>query len=138
MRVIVIVKGDEKYEAGAEPTEQEFIEMGAFNEELANAGVMISGEGLHNTSKGARIRYGGKQPEVTRGPFGKGPELMAGYWILEVDSLDEAIDWMKRAPFKEGEIEIRQIAQAEDFGEAYTPAVREQEERIRERIGSRG
>jgi hypothetical protein len=106
--------------------------MGKFNEEMVKAGVMLAGEGLHPTSKGARIRYAGKQPTVTQGPFAVTGDLVAGFWLIQVKSRDEAIEWMKRAPFDGGsEIEIRQVFDAEDFGEALTPELREQEQRLR-------
>ena len=132
-RYMVIVKGDQKYEQGAMPTEQELREMGDFNEELVKAGVMLAGEGLHNSSKGVRIRYDGKQkPTVVDGPFAETKELVAGFWILETRSTEEVVEWMKRAPFREGEIEIRQVFEDDDFGAEFTPELREQEARIRE------
>src|SRR5688572_10879472 len=109
MRFMVIVKGDEKYEAGAMPTEQELAEMGKYNEELAGAGKMLAGEGLHPTSKGARIRYSGDRRTVMDGPFAEGKELIAGFWMIQADSLQEAVDWIKRAPFREGEVDLRQV-----------------------------
>ena len=131
MRVMVMVPGDENTEAGVMPDKQELAEMGKFNEELVKAGVMLDGDGLHPTSKGARVRYGGDKPTVTDGPFTEAKEIVAGYWIWEVKSQEEAIEWLKRAPFRDGEVELRQFAQAEDFGEAFTPELREQEERLR-------
>jgi hypothetical protein len=139
MKFMVIVHADENSEAGAMPDEQLLTEMGKFNEELAKAGVMLEGEGLHPTSKGARVRFSGKQREVVKGPFPFTKELIAGYWIWKVDSLAEAIDWAKRCPApmgpgKGGELEIRQIFEVEEFGKEFTPELREQEERIRSEI----
>ncbi len=137
MRFMVIVKGDEKYEAGAMPTEQELADMGKFNEELANAGKMLAGEGLHPTSKAARITYSGDHRTVIDGPFAGAKELIAGFWIIQADSLQEAVDLMKRAPFREGDVDIRQVFEADDFGDAFTPELREQEERIRRQAEGR-
>jgi hypothetical protein len=132
MRFMVIVKADRDSEAGQMPGTEMLTAMGKFNEEMAKAGIMQAGEGLHPTSKGARIKYAGKAPGVTRGPFTLSSDLIAGFWLIETKSLDEAIDWMKRAPFDGGaEIEIRQVFSADDFGEALTPELREQEERLR-------
>ena len=137
-RFMVIVKGDHKYEQGAMPSEQELREMGAFNEELVKAGVMLAGEGLHPTSKGVKIRYDGRSaPKVIDGPFAETKELVAGFWILETRSKDEVVEWMKRAPFQEGEIEIRQVFEEDDFGAEVTPELREQEARIREMAAER-
>ena len=131
MRFMVIVKADRDSEAGKMPSTEMLTAMGKFNEEMAKAGVMQAGEGLHPTSKGARVKYSGK-PAVTHGPFPVTGDLVCGFWLIETKSLDEAIDWMKRAPFGGGaEIEIRQVFSAEDFGEALTPELREQEERLR-------
>ena len=133
MRFMVIVKANAESEGGRLPSEQELREMGAFNEELVKAGVMLAGEGLQNSSKGVRIRYDAKKkPVVIDGPFAETKELIAGFWILETRSRDEVIEWMKRAPFREGEIEIRQVFEDDDFGDAFTPELREQEARIRE------
>ena len=133
MRFMVIVKANEESEAGRLPSEQELREMGAFNEELVKAGVMLAGEGLQPSSKGFRIRYDGRnKPTVIDGPFAETKELIAGFWILETRTREEVIEWMKRAPFQEGEIEIRQVFEDDDFGEAFTPELREQEARIRE------
>ena len=136
MRFMVIVKGGEDYEGGAMPSEQELAEMGKFNEELTNAGAMLAGEGLHPSSKGARIRYDGDERSVIDGPFGDAKELVAGFWLIQVDSKEEAIDWLKRAPFREGEVEIRQVFEDDDFGDELTPELREQEQRIREQVES--
>ena len=139
MRVMVIVKASKESEAGEMPTEKMLTEMGKFNQELADAGVMLAGEGLHPTSKGARVKFGGGKPTVIDGPFAETKELVAGFWLWKVKSKDEAIEWLKRAPFEEGEVEIRQVFEAEDFGEEFTPELREQEDRIREKIeGQKG
>ena len=129
MRVMVLVKASEQSEAGVMPTEQELAEMGKFNEELVNAGIMLAGEGLHPTSKGVRIEFPDRK--VVDGPFTEAKELLAGYWLLQVRSMDEAVEWMKRAPFREGDIEIRPVFEPDDFGEAYTPELRERDERLR-------
>jgi hypothetical protein len=131
MRFMVIVKASKDSEAGVMPSTELLTAMGKFNEELVEAGVMEAGEGLHPTSKGARIRYG-SGAGVSRGPFALSNDLVAGFWLINTKSLDEAIAWMQRAPFADGdEIEIRQVFAAEDFGEALTPELREQEERLR-------
>jgi hypothetical protein len=111
--------------------------MGKFNEELANAGVMLAGEGLHPSSKGARVKFSGGQRIVTDGPFTEAKELIAGFWLWEVKSKQEAIDWLKRAPFEDTEVEIRQVFEAEDFGAEFTPELREQEERLRAQVAAR-
>ena len=132
MRFMVIVKASKDSEAGVLPSEQLLTEMGRFNEELAEAGVLLAGEGLHPSSKGARVRFSGSQRIVTDGPFAEAKELIAGFWLWQVKSKEEAIEWLKRAPFGGGtEVEIRQVFETEDFGEAFTPELREQEERIR-------
>jgi hypothetical protein len=136
---MVIVKADKNSEAGVMPTEKLLADMGKYNEELANAGVMLAGEGLHPTSKGKRVRFSGSQRTVIDGPFAETKELIAGFWIWKVKSMDEAVDWLKRAPFDGGtEIEIRPIFEAEDFGAEFTPELREQEERIKAKIGGSG
>jgi hypothetical protein len=132
MRFMVLVKGDERYEAGQMPSSEELAEMGKYNEELANAGVMLAGEGLAPSSKGARIQFPDRK--VVDGPFAESKELLAGFWIIQVKSLDEAIEWMKRAPFREGEIEIRQVFEEDDFGDEFTPELREQERRVRAKV----
>ena len=135
MRVMAIVKANEDSEAGKMPSEQMLSEMGAFNEELAEAGVMVGGEGLHPSSRGARVAFSGSDRTVIDGPFAETKELVAGFWLLQVKSLDEAIEWMKRCPSPhEGEavIELRPVFEAEDFGDEFTPELREQEERVRE------
>ena len=132
MRYMVIVKATEESEQGATGTTEEFAEMGAFNEELAKAGVMLAGEGLLPSSKGARVRFdkdGGAT--VVDGPFAETKELVAGFWILEVSSREEVLEWVRKAPFRDGEVEVRQVASAEDFGDAFTPELREQEDRLR-------
>jgi hypothetical protein len=134
MRFMVMVKATRDSEAGVMPTTEEFTEMGKYNEELVKAGVMLAGEGLHPSSKGARVRFKGKQRTVVDGPFAETKELVAGFWILQCRSRDEVIEWVKRCPNPmpgESEIEIRQIFEAEDFGDALTPELREQEQRLR-------
>ena len=134
MRVMVLVKADQKSEAGALPDQKLLENMGKFNEELTKAGVMLAGEGLQPSSKGARVRFSGGKKTVIDGPFAESKELVAGFWLWQVKSMDEAIEWLKRAPFEGTEVEIRQIFEAEDFGEAFTPELREQEERLRRQI----
>ena len=129
MRVMVLVKASEGSEASVMPSEEELTEMGKFNEELVNAGIMLAGEGLHPTSKGVRVEF--PERKVVDGPFTETKELLAGYWLLQVRSMDEAIEWIKRAPFQEGDVEIRPVFEADDFGEEFTPELREQEERLR-------
>lgn len=131
MRVMVFVKANPESEAGAMPSTEELAEMGAFNEELVKAGVMLSGEGLHPSSRGVRIYFDGKQRNVVDGPFTEAKELIAGFWIWQVESMDEAIEWAKRSPFQEGQLELRPVFEADDFGDALTPELREQEERLR-------
>jgi hypothetical protein len=132
MRYMVIVKASEDSENGVMPTEQELAEMGAYNEELAKAGVMLAGEGLHPSSKGARVRFDKDgSSTVVDGPFAETKELVAGFWILEVSSREEVIEWAKKIPFRDGEVEIRQVFSAEEFGDAMTPELKEQEDRIR-------
>ena len=129
MRVMVLVKASEQSEAGVMPSEEELTEMGKFNEELANARILLAGEGLHPTSKGVRVEFPDRK--AVDGPFTEAKELFAGYWLLQVRSMDEAIEWIKRAPFQEGDVEIRPVFEADDFGEAFTPELREQEARLR-------
>ena len=131
MRFMVIVKANKDSEAGVLPDAKILTEMGKFNEELVKAGALLAGEGLHASSKGARIRYAGAKRTVIDGPFTETKELVAGFWLIQVKSKEEAIEWMKRAPFQEGEIEIRQVFESEDFGDSLPPEVREQEERLR-------
>ncbi len=133
MRVMVVVKANEESEAGAMPSEQILAEMGTYNEELAKSGVMLAGDGLHPSSRGKRVRFSGDQKTVIDGPFAETKELIAGYWIWQVRSMDEAVEWLKRAPFDGGtEVEIRPVFEAEDFGAEFTPELREQEDRARE------
>ena len=132
MRFMVIVKANPDTEAGKMPSTEMLAAMGKFNEEMAKAGVIEAGEGLHPTVKGVRLKYSAGEASVTRGPFPLSSDLIAGFWLIKTASLDEAVSWMKRAPFDPGaEIEIRQVFSAEDFGEAFTPELREQEERTR-------
>jgi len=137
MRFMILVKATKDSEAGILPDEQLLAEMGNYNEELVKAGAMLAGEGLQPSSKGARIRYAGTKRTVIDGPFAETKELVAGFWLIQVKSRDEAIEWLKRAPFKEGEVEIRQVFEAEDFGPAFTSELREQEERLRAQIAAK-
>ena len=137
MRVMVLVKADKESEAGALPDEKILTEMGQFNEELVKAGVMLAGEGLQPSSRGARVRFDGKKRTVIDGPFTEAKELIAGFWLWQVKSIDEAVEWLKRAPFEECEVEIRQVFEADDFGAEFTPELREQEERIRAQIAKK-
>lgn len=138
MRCMVLVKADKDSEAGKMPSAEGLTQMGKFNEELVKAGVMLAGEGLHPTSKAKRVRFSGKDRTVIDGPFAETKELVAGYWLWQVKSIDEAVEWLKRAPlFDNGtEIEIRPVFDMEDFGEAMTPELREQEERLRRESAS--
>jgi hypothetical protein len=132
MRVMVLVPADENSERGVMPDEKLLTEMGNFNEELVKAGVMLAGEGLHPTSKAARVRFDGDERTVIDGPFTESKELIAGYWLWQVRDMDEAIEWIKRAPFSGGvEIELRPVFEMEDFGDEMTPELREQEQRLR-------
>jgi hypothetical protein len=140
MRVMVIVKANEQSEAGVMPDEKLLKDMGAFNEELVKAGVMVAGEGLHASKKGKRVRFSGSRRTVVDGPFAETKELIAGYWIWTVASMEEAVAWVKRCPNPhagDSEIEIRQIFEAEDFGPEFTPELREQEERLRAQIAGK-
>ncbi len=131
MRFMVIVKANKDSEAGVMPTQEMLTAMGNYNEELVKAGVMLAGEGLQPSSKGARVRFSGKQRTVIDGPFSESKELIAGYWLWQVRSKDEAIEWLKRAPFTDNEeIELRQVFEMEDFGAEFTPELREQEKRL--------
>src|SRR5919108_2963755 len=134
MRFIVIVKADKNSEAGVLPPAELFEKMGKFNEEMVKAGVMLAGEGLHPTAKGARIRFGGDRPVVTQGPFALTNDTIAGFWLIKVKSKEEALEWMKRAPFGGGEIELRQVFETEDFGANLPAEVREREERLRAQL----
>jgi len=134
MRFMIIVKATKDSEAGVMPEEKLLTEMGNYNEELVRAGIMLAGEGLHPSSKGARVRFSGAQRTVVDGPFAETKELIAGFWLWQVKSLEEAIEWVKRCPNPmpgDSEIEIRQVFEAEDFGKEFTPELREQEERLR-------
>jgi len=137
MKVMVIVKASKDSEAGVMPSQELLTEMGRFNEELVKAGVMLAGEGLHPSSKGARVHFSGKNRTVVNGPFAETKELIAGYWIWQVKSLEEAIGWVKRCPnpmMQDSDIEIRPIFAAEDFGAAFTPELQQQEQRMRTEI----
>jgi len=131
MRFMVLVKADKNSEAGVLPNQKMLAEMGKFNEELVKAGVMLAGEGLQASLKGARVRFSGGKPTVIDGPFAETKELVAGFWIWKVNSKKEAIEWLKRAPFDNTEVELRQIFEAEDFGAEFTPELKAQEERHR-------
>lgn len=134
MRFMILVKASKESEAGVMPDEKLLTEMGKYNEELVKAGVMLAGEGLHPSSKGVRVRFSGAKRSVIDGPFAETKELLAGFWLWQVASLAEAIEWLKRAPFDGGtEVEIRQVFEAEDFGKEFTPELREQEEKLRAR-----
>ena len=131
MRVMVLVKADKDSEAGVMPSQKLLTDMGNFNEQLVKAGVMLEGEGLQPTSKAVRVKFSGAKRSVIDGPFAETKELVAGFWMWQVKSLDEAIEWLKRAPFENNEVEIRPVFEAEDFGAEFTPELREQEERLR-------
>ena len=136
---MLMIKADAASDAGEMPSEQLITEMMAYNEELVNAGVMLAGDGLHPSSKGARVKFSGSDRIVTDGPFAETKELLAGYWIWQLDSLDEAIEWVKRCPnpmLVESEIEIRQIIEASDFGEAFTPELQAKEQALRDRVAA--
>jgi hypothetical protein len=138
MRVMVIVKADKNSEAGILPKKELFEKMGKYNEELVKAGVMLAAEGLQPTSKGKRVKFSGTQRTVTDGPFTESKELIAGFWLWQVRSMDEAVEWLKRAPFDIGtEIEIRQVFEAEDFGAEFTPELKEQEARLRAQVSKK-
>lgn len=140
MKVMVIIKATKSSEAGEMPSEQLLTEMGNFNEELSNAGILLAGEGLHPSSNGVRIRFSGKDRTVTDGPFAETKELIAGFWLWKVNSMQEAVDWVKRCPnpmTEDSDVEIRQVFEFDDFGEALTPELREQEERIQTEVTER-
>lgn len=140
MRVMVIVKASQASEAGAMPDGELLAAMGRFNEELVKAGVMLAGEGLHPSRKGVRVRYSGSQRSVVDGPFAETQELVAGFWLWQVRSMDEAIEWARRCPnphAEDCEVEIRPVFEADDFGEAFTPELREQEDRLRADVEAR-
>ena len=136
MRFMIIVKANADSEAGRLPSAQDLSDMMKFNEQLAKAGVMLAGEGLQASSKGTRVRFGEGKPKVIDGPFAETKELIAGFWIWSVKSKEEAIEWLKRAPFKEGEVEIRQVFENEDFGSNLTPETKAREERLRAEIAN--
>ncbi len=138
MRFMVMVKANEDSEAGVMPSEELLTAMGRYNEELVKAGVMLAGEGLHPSSKGARVRFSGPERTVIDGPFTEAKELIAGFWLIQVKSREEAIEWVKRIPNPTGgesEVELRQVFEADDFGDELTPELREQEARLREQTG---
>ena len=137
MRVMVIVKASKDSEAGVLPSTEMLADMGKFNEELVKAGIMLAGEGLQASSKGVRVRFDGKKRTVIDGPFSETKELIAGFWLWQVRSMQEAIEWLKRAPFQGDEVEIRQVFEAEDFGAEFTPELRQQEERLRQQLASK-
>ena len=138
MRFMVIVKASKESETGQPPDEKMLTEMGKYNEELVKAGVMLSGEGLHSSSKGARVRFDGSKRTVIDGPFSETKELVGGFWIWKVKSKDEALDWLKRAPFKEGEVELRQVAETEDYAASDpTGELRKKEEELRKTLEAR-
>jgi hypothetical protein len=137
MRVMVLVKADKKSEAGVMPDRKMLEEMGRFNEELVKSGIMLAGEGLQPSSKGARVRFSGGKRTVIDGPFAESKELVAGFWLWQVKSKEEAIEWLKRAPFEETEVEIRQVFETEDFGAEFTPELRAQEERLRAEMSAK-
>ena len=132
MRFMLIVKADQKSEAGVLPTDQELAEMGKFNEEMVKAGVMLAGEGLQASSKGARVRFSGRKPTVIDGPFAEAKELIAGFWLIQARSKEEAVEWARRVPFEDGEIEVRQVFELEDFGAS--PEAMELHEKHREKL----
>lgn len=135
MRVMVIVKASKESEAGEMPSEALLAEMGNYNEQLVKAGIMLAGDGLHPSSKGKRVRFSGKDRSVIDGPFSETKELVAGYWVWQVKNIEEAIEWLKRAPFDGGaEVELRPVFEAEDFGQEFTPELRAQEERLKAEI----
>jgi hypothetical protein len=137
MRFMILVKADKHSEAGVLPDQKILAEMGKYNEELAAAGVLLAAEGLHPSSKGARVQFSGSKRTVIDGPFAETKELIAGFWLWQVQSKEEAIEWVKRCPMSDAEIEIRQVFEAEDFGTACTPELREQEERVRAQVNAK-
>jgi hypothetical protein len=141
MRVMVMIKATEESEAGVMPSQELLTQMGNFNEELVKAGVMLAGDGLHPSSEGVRVAFSGSDRKVINGPFAETKELLAGYWLWQVKSLDEAIEWVKRIPNPDGgesEVEIRPVFEAEDFGDTLTPELREQDARLRAQVEGRG
>ena len=138
MKAIVFVKASQDSESGKMPSRELLTEMSTFNEELVKAGVMLAGEGLHPTSKAVRVQFAGSKRTVTRGPFTETSELVAGYWIWKVKSMEDAIEWIKRSPFQTGQVEIRPVFEPEDFGDALTPELREKEARLRAESARKG
>ncbi len=136
MRFMVIVKANADSEAGKMPRTEDLAAMGKFNEEMVQAGVMLAGEGLHPSSKGARIDWIAGTPSVTDGPFTQAKELVAGFWLIRAKSKEEAVGWMSRAPFRDAQVEIRQVFEAEDFGDEFPPELRQQEERLRAKVAA--
>jgi hypothetical protein len=136
MRVMVLVKGTEEYEAGRMPTHEELAEMGRFNDELLKAGVMLAADGLSRSAQGKRVHFEGKKATVVDGPFAEAKELVAGFWIWEVASLEEAAEWLKRSPFQDTVVEIRRVSEPEDFGDEFTPEQREREQAVRDEMQS--
>ena len=137
MRFMILVKADKHSEAGVFPDQESLTAMGKYNEALAQAGVLLAAEGLHPSAKGARVKFSGGQRTVVDGPFAETKELIAGFWLWQVQSKEEAIEWVKRCPMEDAEIEIRQVFEAEDFGAAFTPELREQEERLRAQMDAK-
>ncbi len=138
MRVMVIVKANKESEAGILPDKEVLTKMGKYNEELAKAGIMLAGEGLQASSKGKRVKFSGTKRSITGGPFTETKELIAGFWLWKVKSIDDAVEWLKKAPFDGGtEIEIRPLFEAEDFGDNFTPELRKQEDRVRKQIAAK-
>jgi hypothetical protein len=138
MRVMVIVKANKDSEAGVLPGQEILAAMGKYNEQLVKAGVMLAAEGLHSSAKGKRVKFSGGKQTITDGPFTETKELIAGFWLWQVRSMEEAVEWLKRSPFDGGtEIEIRQVFEADDFGAEFTPELREQEERLRKQVAAR-
>ena len=137
MRVMVLIKANKESEAGVLPDEKLLTDMAKYNEELVKAGLMLAGEGLHPSSKGVRVRFSGEKRTVIPGPFAETKDLIAGFWLWQVKSMEEAIEWVKRCPISHAEIEIRQVFEAEDFGAAFTPELREQEERLRAQMDAK-
>ena len=137
MRVVVLVKASKESEAGVLPDRQMLTEMGKFNEELVKAGIMLAGEGLEASAKGKRVKFSGGRATVIDGPFAETKELVAGFWIWQVKTIDEAVEWLRRAPFRNEEVEIRRVFEPEDFGENLTPELRAQEERLRQQTSAR-
>lgn len=136
MRFMMLVKANDDSEAGVLPSEEDLTEMGTYNEELVKAGVLLAGEGLHPSSKGARVAFSGGKRTVTDGPFTETKELIAGFWLIQVTSKEEAVEWASRVPFADGVVEVRQVFEADDFGSEFTPELREKEERLRAQVAA--